>query len=180
MSNILLVLMFLFFTVPSYFLKQVFLSLAFCIYGSVFGFEEFLANNYTGMTVSQQVWQLIISKSNQGYKLLGFMLAGAICWVLHFYFQGAISIGLLISSFLFLAIPSMVYKQYFLTLASMIFILSVGFTDAISLQYTHLTVGDHLRELVFNHPIKGILELLSLLAGWVCLLLHLGIKFKKK
>lgn len=179
MSNLLLVAMFLFLTVPPFCFGQTFLSLAFCIYGGVFGFEEFLSDKYTGMTVSQQIWQLILAKSKKGYKLLGFMLLGCISWLLHFYFRGLISNTLMVFSFLFLAVPSILYKQYFLTLASTIFVLTIGFTDSFSLQQTGITTGEHLRLLVANHPFKGSLVIMSLLAGWSCLLLHLGVRFKK-
>lgn len=179
MSNLLLVLMFLLYTVPPFLCGQSFLSLAFIIYGSIFGFEEFMSTFYTGSTVSQQVWQLIVSKNTRGYKLLGFMLCGAICWLIHFYFSGVLSPILLIMSFLFVSIPSIIYKQFFLTFAFIIFVLTVGFTDSISLQMTSMTIGDHLRYLVSQHIIKGIIVVLSLIGGWGCLLAHLGMRFKK-
>jgi hypothetical protein len=180
MSNLLLVLMFLLFTVPSYSFGQHFLALTFVIYGGAFGFEEFLSTYYTGNTVSQQVWQLILKKSAQGYKLLAFMFLGCVSWLAHFYFPGIVGSTLLVLAFLFLAIPSILYKQYFLTLASMIFVLTVGFTDALALQETGMSIGSQLRSLVWVHPIQGGIIILSLLSGWSCLLFHLGVKFKKK
>jgi hypothetical protein len=83
MSNLLLIAMFLFFTVPAVIYKEYFLALAFVIFGLVFGFMEFLSHFYTGMTVSQQVWALIMDHKWKGYIVLGGMLVGWICLLLH-------------------------------------------------------------------------------------------------
>lgn len=83
MSNLLLVFMFLFFTVPSIIYKQYFLALAFMIFGLVFGFTEFLSHYVTGMTVSQQLWALIKEHSYKGYTIIGFMLLGWLCLLAH-------------------------------------------------------------------------------------------------
>ena len=83
MSNLLLVAMFLFFTIPAIIYKQYFLALAFVIFGLVFGFVEYLADYYTGSTVSQHLWALIKEHSYKGYTIIGFMLLGWICLLLH-------------------------------------------------------------------------------------------------
>lgn len=83
MSNILLVLMFLFFTVPAVIHKQYFLALAFVIFGLVFGMIEYTAHYYTGKTVSQQLWDLIAEHSAKGYTIIGCMLLGWICLLIH-------------------------------------------------------------------------------------------------
>jgi hypothetical protein len=83
MSNILLVLMFLFFVVPAVIYKEFFLALTFVIFGLVFGFVEFLANYYTGKTVSQHLWALIVEHQYKGVIILVGMLLGWICLLLH-------------------------------------------------------------------------------------------------
>jgi len=83
MSNILLVLMFLFFTVPALIYKMYFLALTFIIFGLVFGFVEFIAHFYTGHTVSQQLWDLIVAHQAKGVIILVGMLLGWICLLLH-------------------------------------------------------------------------------------------------
>jgi hypothetical protein len=83
MSNILLIAMGLFFIVPTIIYKEYFLSLVFVIFGLVFGFVEFLAKTYTGQTVSQQVWALIVSNSVKGYILIGCMALGWACLLAH-------------------------------------------------------------------------------------------------
>jgi hypothetical protein len=83
MSNILLVLMGLFFIVPSVIYKQYFLALAFIIFGVVFGLMEYSAHYYTGSTVSQMMWALIKEHGYKGYTIIGCMLLGWICLLLH-------------------------------------------------------------------------------------------------
>lgn len=83
MSNLLLVAMFLFFIVPSIIYKEYFLALAFVIFGLVFGFMEFLADYYTGKTVSQHLWVLMLDHKWKGYIILGGMLLGWICLLVH-------------------------------------------------------------------------------------------------
>jgi len=83
MSNLLLVLMFLFFTVPAIIYKQYFLALAFIIFGVVFGLVEYAADFYTGKTVSQHLWALILEHGYKGYTILGFMLLGWLCLLFH-------------------------------------------------------------------------------------------------
>jgi hypothetical protein len=81
MSNLLLVAMFLFFSVPSLIYKEYFLAMAFILFGLVFGFDEFLAHYATGHTVSQQIWDLEIIKKD---IIIGFMLFGWCCLMIHF------------------------------------------------------------------------------------------------
>lgn len=83
MSNLLLVAMFLFFTIPALIYKQFFLALTFLIFGIVFGLVEYAAHYYTGKTVSQQLWALIVEHGYKGYSIIGCMLLGWICLLLH-------------------------------------------------------------------------------------------------
>ena len=83
MSNILLILMGVFFIVPPIIYKEYFLALAFIIFGLVFGFVEFLADYYTGDTVSQHLWKLIAEHQYKGMIILGGMLLGWIALLLH-------------------------------------------------------------------------------------------------
>jgi len=83
MSNLLLVFMGLLFVVPSILYKEYFLALAFMIFGLVFGFVEFCAHYYTGKTVSQQMWALIIDHRWKGYIILGCMLLAWVCLLVH-------------------------------------------------------------------------------------------------
>lgn len=83
MSNLLLVFMFLFFTVPSIIYKQYFLTLSFIVYGVVFGLVEYAAHYYTGQTVSQHMWQLLVEHQRSGICILVCMLLGWICLLVH-------------------------------------------------------------------------------------------------
>lgn len=83
MSNLLLILMFLFFVVPAIIYKEYFLALTFVIFGIVFGLVEFSAHYYTGKTVSQQIWALIVDHKYKGIIILVSMLLGWICLLLH-------------------------------------------------------------------------------------------------
>ncbi len=83
MSNLLLVFMFLLFLIPSLIYKQYFLALAFVIFGIVFGLVEYAAHYYTGKTVSQEIWALIEEHSYKGYAIIGCMLLGWVCLLLH-------------------------------------------------------------------------------------------------
>jgi hypothetical protein len=178
MSNLLLVGMFLNFTAPSVIFHDYLLACLFTIYGSVFGFIEFIANYYTGDTVSQQIWKLITTNRKQGLMLLMCMLGGWGCWVISLGFVGILNILFTLLMFLALFIPSMLYKEYFLSLASMVFVLCLGFTNSISLTITHQSLWFNLHSLWILHPIHGAIMLVCLVLGWICLLLHLGIKFK--
>lgn len=83
MSNALLIMMFLFFTVPALIYKQFFLAIAFVIFGVVFGLVEYAANYYTGITVSQQMWELIKEHGYKGYVIIGGMALGWACLLIH-------------------------------------------------------------------------------------------------
>jgi len=83
MSNLLLIFMGLLFIVPPVIYKQYFLALAFIIFGVVFGLVEYAAHYYTGKTVSQQMWTLILEHGYKGYTIIGCMLLGWICLLLH-------------------------------------------------------------------------------------------------
>jgi hypothetical protein len=66
----------LFMIVPAIIYKQYFLALAFIIFGLVFGFMEFLANYYTGKTVSQHLWILQDVKAYKAYIVVAGMYLG--------------------------------------------------------------------------------------------------------
>ena len=83
MSNLLLILMGLFFLIPPLLYKEYFLALAFMIFGIVFGFVEFCASYYTGKTVSQHLWALLIEHQWKGVIILSCMLAAWVCLILH-------------------------------------------------------------------------------------------------
>lgn len=83
MSNILLILMGLFFIIPSAIYKEWWMVMTFVLFGLVFTLEEYVAHYYTGMTVSQHIWDLILRHPHKGYTIIGFMLLGWICLLLH-------------------------------------------------------------------------------------------------
>lgn len=83
MSNILLIMMFIFFTIPSIIYKQLFLTLTFCIFGLVFGLVEFAAHYYTGHTVTSHMLSLMKTNSHEGWTIIICMLLGWICLLLH-------------------------------------------------------------------------------------------------
>jgi len=75
--------MFILFIVPSIIYKEFFLTLTFIVFGLVFGFIEFLADHYTGMTVSQHLWEMLKTNKKEVWIILGCMLLGWICLLLH-------------------------------------------------------------------------------------------------
>lgn len=86
---------------------------------------------------------------------------------------------LLILMGLFMIIPSIIYKEYFLALAFIIFGLVFGFVEFLADFYTDMTVSQHLWKLIVEHQYKGVIILVGMLLGWICLILHLAIRFKK-
>lgn len=83
MSNWLLVFMFILFVTPAIIFKQYFLALTFIVFGLVFGFIEFLSNWAIGDTVSQSLWRLMETHKYQAIIVIGCMLAGWICLLIH-------------------------------------------------------------------------------------------------
>jgi hypothetical protein len=83
MSSLLIVFMFILFVVPSVIYHEYFLTLTFIIFGLVFGFIEYMADYYTGNTVSQHMWQLMTTNKKEGWVILGCMLLGWICLLVH-------------------------------------------------------------------------------------------------
>ncbi len=84
MSNIPLIAMLLFFLVPAIIFKQYFLALTFIIFGMIFGFVEFLADFYTGKTVSQHIWKLGSDEPVKVVVLITCLLLAWICLLIHF------------------------------------------------------------------------------------------------
>jgi hypothetical protein len=83
MSNILLIAMGILFIVPSVIYKQYLLTLTFIIFGLVFGFVEFLADYYTGSTVTQHMQKLIATNNREAWIVLGCMALAWVCLLLH-------------------------------------------------------------------------------------------------
>lgn len=177
-GNLLLVLMFLFFTGPIAAFGQFLLTMVYCVYGALFGLEEFLAKKFTGKTVSQHIRALVASNPKKGYKLLGFMLLGWICWLFSLCFVGIFSHILFILYWLFLTIPSILDKEYFLTLAGCTFAIVITILDAFSFHHNGSTVFTNMYLLLSSHPLKAHIALWSQLLGWLCLLAHLGLGIK--
>ena len=86
---------------------------------------------------------------------------------------------LLIFMGLLFVIPALMYKEYFLALTFIIFGLVFGFVEYLAHYYTGHTVSQHLWDLMVAHKPKGVTILVCMLLGWICLLIHLGIRFKK-
>ena len=70
-------------------------------------------------------------------------------------------------------------KEFFLGLVFIIFGLVFGFVEFMAKYYTGRTVSQQVLDLVQAHHIKGMILLACMLAGWICLLFHLGMRFKK-
>ena len=84
MSNIPLILMGLLFLIPAIIFKQYFLALTFLVFGLVFGFIEFLADFYTGKTVSQHIWAMGTDNHIRAVILITCLLLAWICLMAHF------------------------------------------------------------------------------------------------
>jgi hypothetical protein len=83
MSNILLILMGIFFIVPTIIYKQLFLTLTFCFFGLVFGLVEYAAYYYTGSTVTSHMLAFMRTNSKEGLIILICMGLGWLCLLLH-------------------------------------------------------------------------------------------------
>jgi hypothetical protein len=83
MSNLLLIFMGILLLVPALIYKQFMLSLTFIIFGLVFGFIEYLSHYYTGHTVTQHFMDLMATNKKEGMLILGCMLLGWTCLLLH-------------------------------------------------------------------------------------------------
>ena len=82
-SNWLLVAMGLLFLIPPLIYKEYMLAFAFILFGLCFGFLEFLSDYYTGKTVSQHLWVLLVEHQWKGVIILSCMLAAFVCLILH-------------------------------------------------------------------------------------------------
>ena len=85
---------------------------------------------------------------------------------------------LLILMGVFLLVPSLIYKEYMLALAFIVFGLVFGFIEYISVYYTGHTVSQHMWDLMATNKKEGMIILGCMLLGWVCLITHLGMRFK--
>lgn len=86
---------------------------------------------------------------------------------------------LLVAMFIFFVTPAIIYKQYFLALTFIVFGLVFGFIEFLSNWATGNTVSQSLWLLMSEHKYKAIIVLTGMLVGWICLLIHLAIRFKK-
>ena len=86
---------------------------------------------------------------------------------------------LLVAMFLFWIVPMLLFKEYMLGLAFIIFGLVFGFVEFLSHFYTGKTVSQQVWALITSCHWKGYLLLFCMLCGWLCLLAHLGLRFKK-
>ena len=76
-------------------------------------------------------------------------------------------------------VPSVIYKEFFLTLTFIVFGIVFGFIEFLSDHYTGNTVSQHMWQLMSTNKREGWIILGCMALGWVCLLLHLGMRFKK-
>ena len=74
---------------------------------------------------------------------------------------------------LFLA-PPIIYKEYMLAFAFILFGLCFGFLEFLSNYYTQHTISQQLWDLIVEHQAKGVIILVSMLLAWICLILHLA------
>lgn len=86
---------------------------------------------------------------------------------------------LLVAMFIFFVTPATIFKQYFLVLTFILFGIVFGFIEFLSNWAIGSTVSQSLWQLMEQDRYKAIIVLIGMLAGWLCLLVHLGIRFKK-
>jgi len=183
LSNLLIVAMFLGFTALPFVCGLCYLVLAFCVYGVCFGFEEFLANHYTGNTVSQHIWILNDSKSNQGQKLLYSILIGWICFVLHFVFVGFVS-KFLFGLFFFLIAATVIswFINKFLFGVLVTFDILFGAWEGFSMIRTGKSISTNVQIFDVSNPLMVTLFCISFIGIGVFLFIHFKAKrwFGKK
>ena len=74
---------FMFLVVPAVLFHQYWLAGVFVVFGLCFGLIEFLADKFTGSTVSQKFWGLIKENKKKAIIILGSMLIAWILLLLH-------------------------------------------------------------------------------------------------
>jgi hypothetical protein len=85
-----------------------------------------------------------------------------------------ISNWLLVAMGMLFFIPTIIYKEYFLAFAFLLYGLCFGFLEFVSAYYTKHTISQHLWELLVAHQWKGAVILVCMLLAWICLILHLA------
>lgn len=86
---------------------------------------------------------------------------------------------LIVFMLLFWLIPSIIFKQYMLALTFMVFGIVFGFIEFLSNYYTGHTVSQLVWDLFLSSKWKGITLIVCMGLGWLCLLTHLSMRFKK-
>jgi hypothetical protein len=79
----------------------------------------------------------------------------------------------LVAMGVFFVIP-IIYKQYFLVMAFVLFGLCFGFLEFVSHYATDHTISMQIWDLIKEHSYKGIFVLVCMLLAWLCLLAHLS------
>lgn len=178
-SNLLLVFMFTGFTITNTLTGQLWLALAFCIYGVLFGLEEFLADKLTGKTVSQHIQYQIKTEPHKGFAVIGCMLLAWLCWLWHFSFTEIMSNVIFSLFFVILLGVGIGLKQYLLAIAGLIFTSVIIFVDHLAMKHSGVTILSQMQALKEVHPLFEKINMISMLVGWLCLLVHLSVRFKK-
>jgi hypothetical protein len=73
-----------------------------------------------------------------------------------------------------LFVVPVIYKQYFLVLAFIVFGLAFGFIEFLAHYVTDHTISMQLWDLIKDHGYKGYFILVCMLLAWLCLLAHLA------
>jgi hypothetical protein len=79
----------------------------------------------------------------------------------------------LVAMGLFYLAPAIIYKEYFLALAFILYALVFGFTEFCASYYTGKTISEQMWALISEHQWKGIIICVSMVLAMLCLTLHL-------
>ena len=81
---------------------------------------------------------------------------------------------LLVAMGLLFLVPPIIYKEYMLAFAFILFGLCFGLLEFIADYYTQHTISQQLWDLIVEHQAKGVIILVCMLLAWICLILHLA------
>lgn len=81
---------------------------------------------------------------------------------------------LLVAMGILFLVPPIIYKEYMLAFAFILFGLCFGLLEFISAYYAHKTISQLMWQLIVEHQWKGVIILSCMAGAWACLIAHLA------